>query len=423
MELKQNGNTPEKLIPRDYQEKGIQFLTTKKRALLFDDPGLGKTLQAAMAAERPVLVACPTYLVEQWAEFIRQQFPDDIIAYTTGGSQYKRLKDLNDSGSPHWYVVNVQMLRTYSFPPVRTFIIDESHHVRNRNAQQSRAAFDIAVQTPRVYLLTATPIYREVDDLFYQLRIIAPAVFTSYNRFVEMYCMQEYAPYKNKVVGARSSYTIRKLLERFAIGRSYKDVGLQLPRLIEKDIRLTMPTNLMKAYKQIKEEYRLMHITFSNAGAALQALRMATVCKDKLDAAKDIVDDNKGHRAVIFCWYQDSAHALGKVLKAPVITGEISVTERVNIAKGNHKVIVATMASLSEGVDLSAYKLLIFFEEDYTTGQMYQALSRAVRYSSDLSPVQAYYIMMKNTVDEAVHRMRKRRNASAEQILAEALNG
>lgn len=412
-----------KLVPRNYQLEGIEFLKKHRRALLFDDPGLGKTLQASMAAEKPTLIACPTYLVEQWADFLQNQFPNDVVAYTTGGSQTKRLTDLNKNGRADWYVVNIEMLRTYNFPQVNTLIIDESHHVRNRDAQQSKAAFEIASMTPRVYLLTATPIYKEADDLFFQLRIIAPKIFTSYHNFVNMYCLTEYSPYKPKITGVRSSYAIRQLLSRFAIGRSYKDVGLELPRLIEKEIRLNMPKKLMEAYKQIKEQYRLVHIRFSNAGAALQALRMATVCSEKLEAAKDVIDDNKNQRAVVFCWYQDTAHALGNILKCPVITGELIVTDRVKIAKGNNKTIVASLASLSEGVDLSAYKLLLFFEEDYTPGQMYQALSRALRYSSDPSPVQAYYIMMKNTIDVTVHNARKKRNVTAEQILDEAING
>lgn len=416
-------SNPKYLIPREYQKEGIKFLWEHKRALCFDDPGLGKTLQAAMAAEKPVLVVCPTYLVEQWANFIRDQFPNDTVAFTLGGSQSQRLKDLNvNDGHSDWYIVNIEMLRTYQFPNVNTFIIDESHHVRNRNSKQSKAALEIALMTPRVYLLTGTPIYKEVDDLYHQLRIIAPKIFTSYYRFVEMYCKVEYNPWRNRISGVQSISSVRRMLSNFAIGRSYKDVGLELPRLVEKEIRLDMNSNLMKAYKQIKEQYRLTKITFANAGAVLQALRMVTVCKEKLDAVKSIVDDNKGYRTVVFCWYVDSAHSLGKVLNCPVLTGEMSVTDRVKIAKSNSPIIVATIASLSEGVDLSAYKLVIFFEQDYTYGSMKQAISRAVRYSSDNSPVQAYYLMMKKTVDELVYKMQNRRSTTAEEIVGEALN-
>src|SRR5690242_2397775 len=64
------------LKPREYQIDGINFLKNNKRAILADAPGLGKTFQSCEAAVLPALVTCPLTLVQQWAEFIVDQYPD-----------------------------------------------------------------------------------------------------------------------------------------------------------------------------------------------------------------------------------------------------------------------------------------------------------------------------------------------------------
>src|SRR6266568_2631499 len=71
---------PKTMEPRAYQIEGAQRLLDAKRFILGDDAGLGKTLEAAMAARLPALIVCPTYLVWQWAEFLEEQYPDDTIA-------------------------------------------------------------------------------------------------------------------------------------------------------------------------------------------------------------------------------------------------------------------------------------------------------------------------------------------------------
>ena len=50
------------LTPMNHQVTGVEWLKKTPRALLADEPGLGKTQQALMAAEPPVLVVTPAML-------------------------------------------------------------------------------------------------------------------------------------------------------------------------------------------------------------------------------------------------------------------------------------------------------------------------------------------------------------------------
>jgi hypothetical protein len=91
---------------------------------------------------------------------------------------------------------------------------------------------------------------------------------------------------------------------------------------------------------------------------------------------------------------------------------------------------VATMASLSEGVDLSYGRTVIFCETDYTPGRNYQALSRVIRHRTEgeatpdnnNDPVVCYWCRYAGTVDQQIFETQKSRtNGSALQVLKEAL--
>lgn len=172
---------------RPYQVQGVTKMKEMKRFGNFDDPGLGKTVQACEAAELPVLVSCPGYLVDQWAEFLNEQYPDHLISVATGP---RKDREFFLSVKADWYIVNHEMFRdingatrkvnSYSMPDVKTVIIDELHHFRGHNSSQAKNMVSYVKNTDRVYGLTATPIYTEVDDLFMQFRILQPKVWTSY---------------------------------------------------------------------------------------------------------------------------------------------------------------------------------------------------------------------------------------------------
>lgn len=406
------------LIPRPYQQEGINFLKKKHRAMLLDAPGLGKTLQAAEAAIPPVLVATPTYLVDQWEDFLREQYPTTRIVSAQGPRIQREAALLVRAD---WYIVNIEMLRDYAFPKVETIIIDESHHLRGRSSQQSKGALYVCSQAKNVYLLTGTPIDREPDDLFMQLKILYPKIFNNYDNFIHSYCKIQQTPYGPKVVGDKNPAVTRRLLKEFALGRSYKEAGLTLPELVEKVISVRMSPTTERKYKTVKETYTYDDIPLEAMVQVIIILRQLTFCKEKIEALLDTLVDNGIVHGVIFCWFRSTAEHLANLLKCPCITGKIEANDRVTLAKASKGLIVATIASLSEGVDLSHSKNVVFFECDYTYGQMYQALSRVRRYSENNDPVKVYYINMRYTVDETVYYAQRRRGITVKEILKEAL--
>lgn len=411
---------------RTYQEEMVEYLVKMKRALCYDQPGMGKTIEAIEAAvrarqndlaerllddpdaeRRQILVVCPGYLCDQWVEAIKDQYPNDIVSgvemRTPPALRVRALLRRAD-----WVVINKEMLREYPVPVERfsVLILDEAHHFRNRDAKQSKGALEIAQEIPYVFELTATPVKKEADDLFMLFRILQPDKFTSYWQFVNTYLWaSNNSGHGTKISGIRRPTALKNVLNIHGKGRTYKEVALQIPKLINKKHLVALTPEEQQIYTMIRVYWRSQEKTYNNYMSAMQALRQVTACEAKIEAAKSIIEDSDGV-VVTFCWYQSTARKLARELGVKVITGNTPQAERVEIAKsGKH--VVATIASLSEGVDLSHAHEVVFVEEDYTPGSRTQALARVRRWSeaneANPRPVICHYVMVQNSIDLVVH--------------------
>jgi SNF2 family DNA or RNA helicase len=436
--------TEEKLSVREYQRIGTGFLRAIRRGFLTDDPGLGKTFQAAEAAELPCMIVAPKYLGGQWADFLSTQYPDTVVAHADGT---RTQRDAVLSKKADWYVVNLEMLHSYDMPSgIRTFINDESHHLRNRTATQSRAAYALENldKTSRIYHLSATPMWKSVADIWMQAHILYPTVFSSYHEFVKLYCVTANGPYGVKILGIRPKMKkpLKELLNPIMLGRTYKDVGRYLPTTVDTIIKLDLPEQYRTIYKKMVSDYQLtwddeegrQKLIFQ-ATTVLHALRQITMYAGKIEAIEGILEDNNDKPAVIGFWYKDHARMMYQKLgksRAVLITGDIESTERHRIAlwaQRNGKHIVASQMSLSEGINLHQYRLFIFGEENYVPGSNHQFLSRVVRDRQDggldESPVRVFYVQARKTIDESVHRVTKTRSntiSTVQQLLEQTLD-
>lgn len=427
-------NKPLELRP--YQEIGCDWLCDKKRAFLTDYPGLGKTLQASEAAVRPVLVTAPSYLTEQWSEHLHRQYPNDRIVLATGTiDRFKRQKRLNRRAD--WYIVNHEMMRSFTMPEVKTVIVDECHHFRNRNALKTKGLAKYTQDEGlRVYMLSASPMWKGPEDIWAQLNILQPDLFRSYHEFIDTFMITDNTPWGQKVLGVKKSN--RKILDGMLsilkFGRTYADVGRTLPESIKTSIKVDMPPRLYEKYEEMRDFYRLeleeegeIEI-FSSYIAVLHSLRAFTNFPDKQEALVSRLED-VGKPALIFVWYKDTADSIHKLIKNSVmLTGDMSPAERLeqaNKAQHSGKTIVATLSSLGEGVNLQKYRHVIFYETDWTPGRNFQALSRVVRDRNDsgldTEPVLVDYIYVSKTVDQVIYKMAQCREASIKDVMREVL--
>ncbi len=170
---------------------------------------------------------------------------------------------------------------------------------------------------------------------------------------------------------------------------------------------------------------------------------------EKVDAIKETIADSASRhkgKYVVFCWYRDLAERIHSALPDSIlIDGDMSPLER-QAASKLQRPIVATISALSEGVDLSWARAVVFAEEHWTPGSQVQTLARVRRernitpidFDGPLSewdeilmaldsraandePILVYYAVVQKSIDETIHRKTRERSATIKQVLHEAL--
>lgn len=443
------------------------------RKILADAPGAGKTIQSSEAAcsltsnNQSVLVITPAHLVEQWFKDLSNQYPDAPIVSIDGPKQ-KRLKQLKYKAK--FIICPLQSLRRQDFVDalaqcvilnhVQVCIIDESHYVKARDSKQSKAVQQLVRPDfiPHVIMLSATPISREADDLFQQMRILDPHVNSNFDKWLNEYCWYTYTQFGPQQVSLKHKKADQ--LSHWMMGRTYEQIGLELPPLIDTEHDVNLLPQRRKVYDDLHaywvaqvEEVGTLHA--DSAMEVMHTLRHITASPEKLALLQSYLDTDPGPY-LIGCWYRASAHEVVNSIKAshphlnPVaITGEIQpATARIALAKSLNNpndVIVATIPSISEGVDLSHCNTLYYYEQDWTPGKMHQFESRTHRHRDNTNtpddltiqeptkpgefstihipqdpnerPIILRYLHVAKSIDKHVHAVRNNRAVNIKDII------
>lgn len=423
---------------RPYQQQAHQFQEEHPHSILADYMGLGKTRPtiATIANHLPALVVCPTYLVQQWYDRTTEFLPEASICVPSGPKERKQSALLAPADVT---IINTEMLRTYVMPKVQTFVVDEAHHLRGRESQQGRGARKVAFRTPRVHFLTATPYYRADEDIWHLLHLLDPKKFSSYWNFVrEWFSVDWDAEYAPKLYGvARSKRAaFEHMLRPYMLLRDYKDVGKELPPLIEHNHLIELTPQLAATYRQLKEDWQLDGEPIESVGKVYYELRQITMCHRKIDTVRAILDDvPPTDSTLVYVWYRESARALAERLQANkhacmVITGDTPPAQRAAMlqnqkATGMPRTIVATIEALQEGVNLEHIHHVVYAEETYVRGKHMQTLARAHRDQQQedgtSTPVNVYYVRVRKTIDERIPVIREARGLAGNRELAREL--
>ncbi|WNV73575.1 DEAD/DEAH box helicase [Geodermatophilus sp. DSM 44513] len=139
--------------------------------LLADEPGLGKTAQALLAAEAadayPLLVVVPNVVKTNWAREAARWTPHRAATVVQGDGE-------TVDGFADVVVVNYEVLDRHASwlgdLGFRGMVVDEAHFIKNRSSQRSQHVLALAdrlrSRTPRPLLmaLTGTPLINDVED-------------------------------------------------------------------------------------------------------------------------------------------------------------------------------------------------------------------------------------------------------------------
>ncbi len=184
-------------VLRSYQEKGYSWLAFLRQwqlgACLADDMGLGKTVQTLALIQketeagetRPVLLVCPTSVVNNWRREA-EHFTPALSVLVHHGTDRQKHSEFCEHVEKYSLVVttyalmqrDIEFLSEVQWAGV---VLDEAQNIKNPSTRQFKAAR--ALNSDYRIALTGTPVENHVGDLWSIMEFLNPGMLGSQSGF------------------------------------------------------------------------------------------------------------------------------------------------------------------------------------------------------------------------------------------------
>jgi SWI/SNF-related matrix-associated actin-dependent regulator 1 of chromatin subfamily A len=388
-----------------HQEDAKQFLLSKKRCILADQPRVGKTLPTAAATleHLPALIVCPAIAKSVWAAAIHKLNPETPILMVNSKASAAAL-----TKQPGVTIVNYDLLQ-YLPKKARfeTLVLDECHRIKNPKALRTKAALTLTKACPRVYALSGTPLPNRVIEIYPILHGLGIYRGSWYD-FGVRYAKLWVAPWGIDVSGASNIPELKALMKPHVLRRKKEDVFKDYKEPQVSLITFDLPVDKRERQFDVDALIR-------NPDAVLAFDGLAEIMREagekKIKPSTEFIDDllQSGEPVVVFVHHKDVARGLMESLKShnPVlVVGDTPRLERdKNIASfqaGKTNIIIGNIAAMSEGVDLSRADTIVFVECTWSTSALEQASSRVENIQKNGTQPLIYILTIRASLDHEV---------------------
>jgi SNF2 family DNA or RNA helicase len=227
------------------------------RAMLSDEVGLGKTIEAALICKeyfargqiKSLLVLTPATLVSQWQMELDEKFAIPTITTDERDSSPEEFWQMNDC-----IVASINTAKHKSHFHCVTerdwdlVIVDEAHHLKNRRTLNWKLVN--AIKKRFILMLTATPVQNNLVELFNLLTLLKPGLLNTEAQF-----KQEYVGSQNGRV-PKNPAKLRQLMREVMIRNTRSVVDVKLPKRFASTITVTPGAKEQELYQAINQYLR-----------------------------------------------------------------------------------------------------------------------------------------------------------------------
>ncbi len=241
--------------PLDYQLKTVRHVLAnlRGRALLCDEVGLGKTIEAGLiileyilrGLAQKVLLLVPPSLVEQWQQEMRNKFNLDFIAYDAPAFKnhpfpWKEFSRIIVSMDTAKRESNRDQVLDSEYDLV---VVDEAHHLKN----PATLAYKLVNRLKKKYilLLTATPVENNLEELFNLITLIQPGQLETAASFKRKYITRG-DPLKPK-----NAEALKRLVREVMIRNRRSETGVITSRRQAEVVELQLSDEEMAFYQRL----------------------------------------------------------------------------------------------------------------------------------------------------------------------------
>ena len=387
----------------DYQKQGIAFLVSRQGGMLLDEQGLGKTIQALKACEKVdpqvLVIVCPAIMRGTWSHHVANLIPSNIKVVINSYEWYVKLDNYKS------------LLKSIKGKRVAV-IVDEAHYIKTPTSKRTKTVQHLLSLDNIIFkvLLTGTPVTRDVDDLYTQLKVFYPSFCKSifeyrkkYMRCIHSYFGDVYKGFKNEY----SRKEIIRYLKSCSLRRTKRSAGLNLPSIVRQPVFIDINKKIAKeslsilnyATKVINgvDDYTLYKTDLAEEASHIASIRKALgVAKvpQVLQYVEHLLQSGIT-KLVLFGVHVDVVNLIYESLKEKYkeikthrIIGATTSTQREKIIKEfqeleTPQILVANMIACGVGVTLTKSHTVVFAELDFTPSNIMQAEARVHRITQE----------------------------------------
>lgn len=439
-----------KKTPYEYQKEGPKFLLERRKCILGDDQGLGKTYQAIVAAlesgSEKILIICPAFLKINWKRELLNFVDENDITIIEGINwdpkkftiiNYDILKKFHtivDGRKKYKEGEISREIVDYNFDCV---IIDEAQNLKNSSSAKTKIVMDIQKLSnfKYIWLLTGTPISNRPMNYYNLLKMLKHPITDNWQFYVKTYCKGFQMSLKNSrkkfwVTSGASNLDELKMRTQDIIIRRLKSDHLDLPEKIRTPIFL--PLENRKEYDRVYDEYierrkklgksinvarQLIELTLLRKFLAIEKTKYT------IELANEMIEDGK--KVIIFTNYTEELEIFKDVFEGQCVVthGGTSMKQRQqNVddfqSKDKINVFIGQVLAAGVGITLTKAEVVIFNSLDWVPGNLDQAEDRAYRIGQ-MKNVNVYYMLFDDTVDITVWNTIVRKKEIINQVMGE----
>jgi len=389
-----------------YQERGAIHLATNCAAVLADEAGLGKSIQAIAGIEilrrdrgiqRAVIIS-PSTLRLQWSRLIRKFCGEEAVVVNgtqaERQAQYARRAAYTITDYEH-APKDVAAL-TRLAPEVA--VLDEAERIRNWRSKTAEAVKQIDASFR--WILTGSTLEDRLDDLYSVMQFVDQRLLGPLWLFNRRYYIFD----GRKNIGHKNLDELRRRLSRVMLRRLYKEVTSQTPSLVQKeyfiplckeqrhvhDATLNELTPLLSGRRTTARRQRIRkHLKTLGAACVAPQLfdRSILTPSPKLEELVSIIVPwlHRGRRVVVFTAWARAARLVSDfVTKADIPHGVIveetsaaqkrALVETYNSSEGHSLLIVTDRGSA--GLNLKESDVAVNLEVPFRGTVWTQRLQR-----------------------------------------------
>lgn len=395
----------------EWQKDIVYWALRKGRCALFEDCGLGKTIQSLEWAKsvsehtkKPVLIVCPLSVAEQ----TKREGKKFGFSVSVVRDQSQVIDGIN--------VTNYEMLDHFNASVFGGVVLDESSILKNYTGKMRTEIIEKFHYTPYKLSCTATPAPNDFMELGNQAEFCG---VMSRTEMLATYFIHDGGDTSKWRLKGHAQSAFWEWLATWAVvltkpgDLGYDNTGYDLPELITEQVTIRYEENI------IDDNYSF----FADVAQTLNERRNArrNSLEDRCKAALNLIEEDPEEQWLVWCDLNAEADELKRIIPDNIeVRGSDDIevkAERLNrFTIGEAKRLIVKPSIAAFGLNWQNCHNMIFVGLSDSFEMMYQAIRRCWRFGQEY-PVNVYIIT--SEAEGAVKENIERKEKQAAQMVAE----